>query len=240
MRLSYILIVLLVSLISCATAWDSDEFEIYDLVEEVNQINQNFYEYMEITPEATTSEIRKAYRKLSLILHPDKNTAEDANLKFRWLAAIYETLKDPEKRKIYDKVLVDGLPDWRSPAFYFRRIRKIGLMETLAYLFVIVSVFQYFINLASYWEKKFTLNENVKANKKFRNANDIDDQIEEFLGPKPTVFDTLPFQSYRYVSKAKHASKKCVQLALLNREVDRIFRWGGGPKKIFPVRGFFT
>lgn len=197
MRLSYILIVLLVSLISCATAWDSDEFEIYDLVEEVNQINQNFYEYMEITPEATTSEIRKAYRKLSLILHPDKNTAEDANLKFRWLAAIYETLKDPEKRKIYDKVLVDGLPDWRSPAFYFRRIRKIGLMETLAYLFVIVSVFQYFINLASYWEKKFTLNENVKANKKFRNANDIDDQIEEFLGPKPTVFDTLPFQSYR-------------------------------------------
>ena len=64
MRLSYIPIVLLVSLISCATAWDSDEFEIYDLVEEVNQINQNFYEYMEITPEATTSEIRKAYRKL--------------------------------------------------------------------------------------------------------------------------------------------------------------------------------
>ena len=195
MRLSFIFIVLLVSL-SWASAWDSDEFEIYDLVEEVNQINQNFYEYMELTPEATTSEVRKAYRKLSLILHPDRNSAEDATLKFRWLAGIYETLKDPEKRKIYDRVLVDGLPDWRSPAFYFRRIRKIGLMETLAYLFVIISVFQYFINLASYWEKKFTLNENVKANKKFRNAN-VDDQIEEFLGPKPTVFDTLPFQSYR-------------------------------------------
>merc|ERR1711863_140689 len=110
------------------------------------------YEYMELTPEATTSEIRKAYRKLSLVLHPDKNDAEDASVKFRWLAAIYEVLKDPEKRKIYDRVLVEGLPDWRSPVFYFRKMRKIGLMESLAYLFVIVTVFQYFINKAHYWE----------------------------------------------------------------------------------------
>ena len=119
-------------------AWDSDEYEIFDLVEELNEgVNQNFYEYMELTSEATTSEIRKAYRKLSLVLHPDKNSAEDAALKFRWLASIYEVLKDPEKRKIYDRVLVEGLPDWRSPVFYFRRIRKIGLAECLCWLSVI-------------------------------------------------------------------------------------------------------
>ena len=65
-------------------AWDDAEMDIFDLVEEVNSINQNFYEYMELTQEATTSEIRKAYRKLSLVLHPDKSDAEDAELKFRW------------------------------------------------------------------------------------------------------------------------------------------------------------
>ena len=83
MRFLGYLTVFLLSL-GMAQAWDNDEMDIFDLVEEVNTINQNFYEYMELTPEATTSEIRKAYRKLSLILHPDKNSAEDAEIKFRW------------------------------------------------------------------------------------------------------------------------------------------------------------
>ena len=131
-----------------------DELDIFDLVEEVNQ---NFYSYLELTEDASTNEIRKAYRRLSLILHPDKNDAPDAGLKFRWLASIYEILKDPQKREVYNRVLVEGLPDWRSPVFYYRRMRKIGLMEGLAYLFVIVTVFQYCIYWAHYWERKFTL-----------------------------------------------------------------------------------
>ena len=91
------------------------------------------------------------------------------------------------------------IPDWRSPVFYFRKMRKIGLMESLAYLFVIVTVFQYFINKAHYWEKNFTFSENVKTNKKFRNVDIDDEKIEAILGPKPTIFDTLPFQSFRGV-----------------------------------------
>ena len=65
-------------------SWSPEEMDIFDLVEEVLESKQNFYEYMELTQEATTSEIRKAYRKLSLVLHPDKNDAEDAEIKFRW------------------------------------------------------------------------------------------------------------------------------------------------------------
>ena len=52
----------------------------------------------------------------------------------RHLAGIYEVLKDKETRAMYDKVLVEGLPDWRMPAYYFRRMRKIGLAEGLLYL----------------------------------------------------------------------------------------------------------
>jgi DnaJ family protein C protein 1 len=74
-------VLLFLCLISLSKAWDNDELEIFDLVEEVNG---NFYEYLEVKPDAGTSEIKKAYRRLSLILHPDKNDAEDASIKFRW------------------------------------------------------------------------------------------------------------------------------------------------------------
>ena len=88
MRLFRIFTIILLSF-GVVHAWDDAEMDIFDLVEEVNSINQNFYEYMELTQEATTSEIRKAYRKLSLVLHPDKSDAEDAELKFRWFVFDY-------------------------------------------------------------------------------------------------------------------------------------------------------
>ncbi len=50
---------------------------------QVEEINQNFYEYMGIPNDASTSDVRKAYRRLSLVLHPDRNSAEDASEKFR-------------------------------------------------------------------------------------------------------------------------------------------------------------
>ena len=49
--------------------------------------------------DASTQEIKRAYRKLSLITHPDRNKAEDAEIQFRQLVAVYETLKDEIKRE---------------------------------------------------------------------------------------------------------------------------------------------
>lgn len=70
------------------------------------------------------------------------------------MAAIYEVLKDKERRAMYDRVLVEGLPDWRMPVYYFRRMRKIGLAEGLAYLlgikctlFTGFHIYQYFCEL---------------------------------------------------------------------------------------------
>merc|ERR1711971_1174316 len=122
-------------------SWSPEEMDIFDLVEEVLESKQNFYEYMELTQEATTAEIRKAYRKLSLVLHPDKNDAEDAEIKFRWLAGIYEVLKDKEKRDIYDRVLVEGLPDWRSPAFFSGGCEKLVWSK---HFFIYLSLLQSF------------------------------------------------------------------------------------------------
>jgi len=189
-------------------AWDSDEMDLFDLVEEVNK---NFYEVMGLDQASTTTkDVRSAYKKLALVLHPDKNDAPDAEIQFRQLAAIYEVLKDKTKREMYDKVLVEGLPNWRNPAFYFRRMRKIGLAEGLLYLLAIATGIQYCMNWAAYWERKFTISEHVNAEvkrkaKKFKKDGKSEAEIAEeiietemdAIGPKPTAFDTLPFQLFR-------------------------------------------
>ena len=57
------MIVISISNLKPVKAWDNDEFEIFDLVEEVNALNKNFYEFMEISNDASTSEVRKTYRR---------------------------------------------------------------------------------------------------------------------------------------------------------------------------------
>lgn len=56
----------------------------------------------------------------------------------------------------YDKVLKDGMPDWRSALYYYRRYRKMGLAEMIGLVFVIFTVAQYIVSWAVYAEKKYT------------------------------------------------------------------------------------
>ncbi|NXC42752.1 DNJC1 protein, partial [Penelope pileata] len=104
--------------------------------------------------DASSADIRKAYRKLSLILHPDKNKDENAETQFRQLVAIYEILKDEERRKRYDDILINGLPDWRQPVFYYRRVRKMSNAELALLLFIILTVGHYAVVWSIYLEKQ--------------------------------------------------------------------------------------
>lgn len=106
--------------------------------------------------DATLSEIKRAFRNLSVIMHPDKSDAEDANHKFRNLVFIYEVLKDSSKREKYNNVLKNGLPNWKSAMYYYRRVHKMGLAEMSIILFGILTVGQYIIAWAAYVEKKYT------------------------------------------------------------------------------------
>eukprot|EP00877_Chromochloris_zofingiensis_P001773 jgi/Chrzof1/11597/Cz06g01170.t1 len=63
----------------------------------------NLYEVLGVSQDATQADIKKAYYKLALQLHPDKNPAQEAKEKFQALNRIYAVLGDPEKRQIYDR-----------------------------------------------------------------------------------------------------------------------------------------
>ena len=71
---------------------------------------RDFYKILGVSKRADTNTIKKAYRKLAKALHPDKNPDDpDAEQKFQDLGVAYETLKDPDLRKIYDKGGEDAL-----------------------------------------------------------------------------------------------------------------------------------
>lgn len=107
--------------------------------------------------EATLSEIKRAFRTLSIQLHPDKNSAEDADVQFRNMISIYEVLKDPVKKEKYNSVLKNGLPNWKSASYYYRKARKVGLLEGALLLFFIITIGQYLVGWAVYLEKKYTM-----------------------------------------------------------------------------------
>lgn len=106
--------------------------------------------------DATLTEVKRAFRALSIVTHPDKNSAADADVQFRNLVSVYDVLKVTKKRAIYDDVLKNGMPNWKSALYYYRHYRKMGLAEMAALLFSILTIGQYVVAWAAYVEKKFT------------------------------------------------------------------------------------
>ncbi|XP_013113937.1 dnaJ protein homolog 1 isoform X2 [Stomoxys calcitrans] len=72
-------------------------------------MGKDYYKTLGIPKTATDEEIKKAYRKLALRYHPDKNKAANAEEKFKEVAEAYEVLSDKNKREVYDKYGEDGL-----------------------------------------------------------------------------------------------------------------------------------
>jgi DnaJ family protein C protein 8 len=99
------------------------DFDIKKLLEEITNdetnpmtpsaqlkrlLNTNFispYEVLLLNPESTDEEIKKQYRQLSLLIHPDKCSDPKASDAFHILETAYKTLQDVEKKKFFQRVI---------------------------------------------------------------------------------------------------------------------------------------
>ena len=78
-----------------------------------NMGGRDFYKILGVERDASENELKKAYRKLAMKWHPDKNPdkQEQAEKKFKEVSEAYEVLTDPKKKEIYDRYGEDGLQD---------------------------------------------------------------------------------------------------------------------------------
>lgn len=79
-------------------------------------MGKDYYKILGISKSATDDEIKKAYRKLALKYHPDKNRSPGAEEKFKEIAEAYEVLSDTKKREVYDKFGEEGLKEGAGSA----------------------------------------------------------------------------------------------------------------------------
>jgi len=93
--------------------------------------SDDFYEILGVRKDASQDELKKAYRKLALRWHPDKNPddVETAQKNFKVISEAYEVLSDKNRRRDYDRYGKNGpvatrsptgTPSRRSQAFAFR------------------------------------------------------------------------------------------------------------------------
>lgn len=75
--------------------------------------NTRFYSALKLDRDASAADIKKAYRKLAVIHHPDKGGDPDT---FKEITRAYEVLSDPEKRQVYDETGEEGLAEGSAAA----------------------------------------------------------------------------------------------------------------------------
>lgn len=72
-------------------------------------MGKDYYKILNVARTANDEDLKKAYRKLALKYHPDKNKTPGAEERFKEIAEAYEVLSDKKKRQIYDQYGEEGL-----------------------------------------------------------------------------------------------------------------------------------
>ncbi|MEM4190028.1 MAG: DnaJ domain-containing protein [Candidatus Caldarchaeum sp.] len=81
---------------------------------------KDYYEILGVPRNATKEEIKRAYRRLALQYHPDRNKSPDAEEKFKQISEAYAVLVDDEKRRLYDMYGKAGVSKTYSTEDLFR------------------------------------------------------------------------------------------------------------------------
>ena len=109
----------------------------------------DYYELLGVGRDASAEELKKAYRKLAVKYHPDKNPGDaSAEAKFKEISEAYDVLKDAEKRSAYDRFgqiippAGDGQLSISSNGFLFvklEHLRAINQAKKVTYLVQLIN-----------------------------------------------------------------------------------------------------
>ncbi|GAQ78316.1 DnaJ heat shock family protein [Klebsormidium nitens] len=94
--------------------------EMISLVARIKRTT-NYYEILEVSKECTEDDVKKAYRKLALKLHPDKNKARGADEAFKAVSKAFQCLSDADLRANYDRYGHEDPNQLRQQQFQRRR-----------------------------------------------------------------------------------------------------------------------
>ena len=81
---------------------------------------KDYYDVLGVNKDSDKKDIKKAYRKLALKYHPDKNPSKDAEEKFKEISEAYAVLSDDEKRQMYDQYGHAGIDQQYTSEDIFR------------------------------------------------------------------------------------------------------------------------
>ncbi|RMF31669.1 MAG: molecular chaperone DnaJ [Candidatus Nitrosothermus koennekii] len=105
---------------------------------------QDYYEILGVPRNASKEEIKKAYRKLALKYHPDRNKSPDAEEKFKQISEAYAVLSDDEKRRIYDMYGHEGLSGRYTEEDIFKNFDLEQILKDLGFGFNFGDIFDTF------------------------------------------------------------------------------------------------
>src|SRR6188472_1153071 len=69
----------------------------------------DYYQTLEVQRDASPDEVKRAFRRLAMQFHPDRNSEHGAEARFKEINEAYEVLSDPERRATYDRFGHAGL-----------------------------------------------------------------------------------------------------------------------------------
>lgn len=114
---------------------------------------KNCYEILSVPSTATDREVKKAFYKLSLQYHPDKNPSADVVELYREITTAYEVLADPESRKGYDDALEHPEQFLRNQYRYYqhqyRHAQKIDAWKIILITLILASLCHWY-----YWQHR--------------------------------------------------------------------------------------